>query len=61
MRYGIEYWRLALIIFRQSELARGGEVSGNPHVYTEFDETNMNQVHDLITKFQDVNLGEFDL
>lgn len=61
MRYGIEYWRLALIIFRQSELARGGEVSGNPHVYTEFDETNMNQVHDLITKFQDANLGEYDL
>lgn len=61
MRYSMEYWRLALIVLRESEMARREAGHKDPRVYSEYDETNMSQVHDLIMRFQDVNLGEYDI
>lgn len=58
MKYVMEYWRLALILFRHNESICNGP---KEKILERFDETDMTQVHDLILKFQDVNLGEYEL
>lgn len=62
MRYLMEYWRLALIIYRViagkhepcRDLQRKCGVDS-------FEETEMGHIHDMVQRFQDVNLGEYEL
>ncbi|CEJ86185.1 hypothetical protein VHEMI04032 [[Torrubiella] hemipterigena] len=66
MRHVQEYWRLALVFCRQLESDQAGlsESSTCRSVSVgnrSLDETDMRHVHDLIVKFQHVNLGEYDL
>lgn len=55
-RHGFEFWRLALIVYRNLE------ATGWLKWETSFvDKSDMKDVHELITKFQNVNIGEYEL
>lgn len=55
-RHGFEFWRLALIVYRNLE------ATGWLKWDTSFvDKSDMKDVHELITKFQNVNIGEYEL
>lgn len=55
-RHCFEFWRFALMVYRQLES------TGWLERFDSFmDKDDMSEVHDLITRFQNVNIGEFDL
>lgn len=69
MRYADEFWRLGLIIYKQTEYMRSLKIDGNrgpggsmhKGFLKSFDDTSMEQVHELIMDFQGVDLGDEDM
>lgn len=66
MRYALEFWALAWVIFRQASDLRDRNTNMNDRLGAEkgrgflssFDDSNMTQIHDLIVRFKGVSLVE---
>jgi hypothetical protein len=66
MKYAPEFWRLAVVVFKVSRDGQQAIVHGNQgfggvrraSLFKEFDSSNMQQVNELITQYQDLNVQD---